>query len=305
MDIRHLRYFVAVAELGNVSRAAERLHVSQPPLSHQLRQLEEELGVELFVRTHRGMTLTRAGDVLLPEARDILFKADSLKRTLKLSGSDMVGFIRIGFVSSAVDLILPKLIPVLRANYPGIELFVKEMSATAQVQAIKSAQIDVGIARLPIASSQISVATEIDDQLCLAIPADHPLAISGPINLIDAKSESFVSFDRRDAPAYFDRVTSLCSDAGFSANIQYQAGTIYSMLAMVSSGLGVSIVPSTSILLRSHGIRYRRIQSTKTSGPLALIHLNNDQNPMIKVLSFFVAPIFSNLLATATELLDS
>jgi len=297
MELRHLRYFVAVVEIGSFSKAAQVLYVAQPALSLQIQQLENELGARLLARSSRGVTPTAAGKALLPEARSILRHAGLLARIVGAVDERASGVIRIGFVPSSTHTVLPRLITKLRSKLPGVNLIVREMSTAAQCAALLNGNIDLGIARPPIARAGIAIAAHIAEPFCLAVAAHSPLASVAHIDLAMLGEEPFIGFSRADAPAYYDQIISLCINNGFSPKLEYEAGTVYTMLDMVASGLGIAIVPISSILLRQHGFVLKSLNASASvaTTSLALLRLRREDVPLISRVAHEVAASLSEL----------
>jgi DNA-binding transcriptional LysR family regulator len=295
MELRHLRYFVAVAELGSVSRAAEKLFIAQPPLSTQIKQLEDEIGVKLLVRYPRGVRLTDAGSAFLTEAKDLLARSERAKRLARHSNAATGGVVRIGYVPSAGHAALPRMLRRIREIRPDAEIDVAELITPQQVHALGSGEIDLGLARAPITSGRVVAVAELDDPFCLALPVGHALAGSGPIDLRTAAHCTFISSARQRAPAYYDQALGLCSDAGFSPHMRYEAGTIYGVLNLVGAGLGVAIVPASAIMLDPKGCTLRLLANPTRAGALACIQLRGDPNPLSATLGGIATDIFADL----------
>ena len=295
MELRHLRYFVAVAELGSVSRAAEKLFIAQPPLSKQIKQLEDEVGVKLLLRYPRGVRLTEAGAAFLIEAKDLLARSERAKKAARHTNSLHGGAVRIGYVPSAGHVVLPRFLDELRRICPNAEIDVQEMITPQQVQALCAREIDVGLARAPVNFARIVVAAELEDPFCLALPSRHALSGSGPIDLRTAADCTFVSSARQRAPAYFDQALALCSDAGFSPKLRYEASTLYGVLALVGAGLGVAIVPSSAVMLAPKGFTLRPLSRPTRGGSLAFVQLRGDPNPFIATLAKLATAVFAEL----------
>lgn len=295
MELRHLRYFVAVAELGSVSRAAEKLFIAQPPLSTQIKQLEDEVGVKLLVRYPRGVRLTDAGSAFLVEAKDLLARSERAKRLARHSNAPTGGVVRMGYVPSAGHAVLPRMLRRIREVRPDAEIDVAELITPQQVHALSSGEIDLGLARAPITSGRVVAVAELDDPFCLAVPVGHALAGSGPIDLRAASNCTFISSARQRAPAYYDQALGLCSDAGFSPHMRYEAGTIYGVLNLVGAGLGVAIVPASAVMLEPKGCALRLLANPTRAGALACIQLRGDPNPLSAMLGGIATDIFADL----------
>jgi len=295
LELRHLRYFVAVAELGSVSRAAESLFIAQPPLSMQIKQLEEELGVPLLLRYARGVRLTAAGTVFLEQAKELLARAERAKQLARRQDSVAAGLARIGFVPSAGHTVVPRLVRRLRSIRPECEIDVREMVTARQSQALLDGEIDIGLLRPPITSSRLTIASELSDPFCLAIPDGHALTGSGPIDLRSTAREIFVGFTRQCGPAFYDQTLGLCTDVGFSPNLRYEASTLYGVLDLVSAGLGIAIVPASSSTLAPTGFVLRILNRPTRAGCLALAQSRGDPNPMLSTLSELTSAVFDEL----------
>lgn len=292
MELRHLRYFVAVAETGSLSQAAEKLFIAQPPLSVQIRQLEEAVGAPLFTRHPRGVRLTAAGAALLPEARDLLARAGRLQSFGNAAQQALS--LSLGFVPSASTTVLPDLVRPLRRAHPQLQLQLKEMITSEQVHAIVAGQIDAGLARTPARHPRLTVACELADPFCLVLPADHRRTGTGPVNLRDFAEADFVAFTRHRGPAYFDQSVYLCSQAGFSPRIRYEASTVHGVLDLVGAGLGVALIPASTSLLAQDGVRLRSLQRHAGRETLALVR-RKEGGVLLAEVETLVAAIFATL----------
>ncbi len=262
-DLRQLRYFVAVAEAGHVGRAAERLHLSQPPLSRQIRQLEAHLGVSLFHRHARGMSLTDAGQRLLRDARGVLAAADAAASAAQRTARGELGRLRLGFVSTALYSILPALVRRLGERLPEVALELRELTAEQQFQALASGRLDAGIvicADPPMSLERLPLLAE---PLLACLPAHHPLAEPAetkPLPLAALREEPFILFPRSQAPTLHDRILALCQQAGFALRLGQQGVQMQTIVGLVSAGLGVALVPTSMAGLRRPGVCYRAIE---------------------------------------------
>jgi DNA-binding transcriptional LysR family regulator len=290
MELRHLRYFVAVAEAGNLSRAAEKLFVAQPPLSLQIRQLEEELGGPLFTRHPKGMRLTPAGDALLPEARDLLERAARLKQDGGRTAEART--LALGYVPSAGSTVVPDLVRTMRNTHPSIEFRLHEMISDEQREALIGGRIDAGLARGGGRHSRMQVAAALPDPFCLAMSSTKAKGLRSTIPLGDYAADSFIAFTRHRGPAYFDRAIRLCGDAGFSPRIQYEASTLHGVLALVSADLGVALVPESAALLQVPGVALRRLQRAPRDEVLSLLMRRHETRPLLQELVVGVNSLF-------------
>lgn len=293
MELRHLRYFVAVAEAGSLSRAAEKLFIAQPPLSLQIRQFEDEIGAALFNRHPKGMKLTPAGEALLPNARDLLDRAAGLADAArKAAGS---GTLTLGFVPSASSTVIPGLVRRLRAAHPGVELRLAEMISDEQHEALVAGRIDGGIARTKAQHPHVRQACGLADPFCLAVHAARARSMPDVVNLRSLAAEPFVAFTRHRGPAYFDRAIRLCGDAGFSPRIRYEASTLHGVLDLVGAELGVALVPASANLLGVRNVALRRLRQRSHGDMLTLLTRRGDARPLLAGLTEAVDSIFAEL----------
>ena len=295
MELRHLRYFAAVAETGNLSRAAEKLFIAQPPLSLQIRQLEDEFGVALFTRHPKGVRLTAAGESLLPEARHLLERAAHLADAARNAGRGPGGTIGLGYVPSASSTVLPELVRRLRKLQPTLRLQLRELISDEQNEALVAGHIDAGIARTVARHARVTVACQIDDPFCLALPSAAARSLAATVDLRAFAEHDFVAFTRHRGPAYFDRSIHVCSQAGFSPRIRYEASTVHGVLDLVSAGLGVALVPASSALLGVKGVRLQALRRRGAGEVLALLRRKTDANPLLPALVQVVGSIFEGL----------
>lgn len=257
MEIRQLNLFVAVAEELHFGRAANRMHMAQPPLSQQIRQLEKELGVDLFVRTTRSVTLTSAGEALLMQAKKVLSAVTEAELAAKAGGSGEFGRVRVGFAGAATRHLLPKLAREVKSRHPNIELVLQgNLYANAAQEALAQGQIDFGFVRLPFNVPGLSYrAIEEETLLCL-LPADHELAAKKAIAVADLQDQPFVTFPR-DAGSTLRSITNkVCWDAGFNPKVVQEAPDSYTIHAMVAAGQGVSIALSSTANINQPGVLY-------------------------------------------------
>ncbi len=269
MELRHLRYFVAVAEERHFGRAAERLHMAQPPLSHQIRQLESEIGVELLHRTTRRVELTDAGAAYLARARDILGEVDEAGHIARRTAAGVVGHVSIGCVGSATYSLLPALSRGLTAELPGVDFaFRGEMLVPDQVEALRTGDIDVALLRTPIADSTLTTTRLRQDRLMAAVPADHPLARQRQVAPADLCDVDLIIHRADRRSVMYDIVLRMFHDAGVEPRIRHEVGETSTLVTLIAGGLGAAIVPEPVTALTLDGVAYREL-----SGPAALVDL--------------------------------
>jgi DNA-binding transcriptional LysR family regulator len=243
VDLRQLKYFVTVAEELSFVRAAQRLHMSQPPLSQHIKALEEELGVELLFRNKREVRLTDAGRVFLAESRDLLARAQAVThRTRQAAGGEQAE-LRVGMATSALFHVLPRLLERLADQLPGVRISVTDMNSEEQVRSLGVDKLDLGFIHARADLRGLQQLRVVTDTFALVLPAGHPMAARPDLALGDVQGEPMVAFSREHAPALFDALIASCQHEGFSPRIAHVARHPASLLQMVRLGLGVSIVP--------------------------------------------------------------
>jgi DNA-binding transcriptional LysR family regulator len=243
MNLNHLRAFVAVAESLSFSRAAERLHVSQPALSNQIKLLEEDLDARLFERDRRSVSLTAAGKDILDDAGRLLSAAEDIKQRVRRVSTGALGTLRIGFVASATADIVPRMAVAFRRNFPEVALELKNVPTVPQIDALRLRSLDVGIVRLPLREPDIEVLPLFSEPFAIVFSKQHRLHARQGVTVRDLEGEPFVCYSERLAPAFFQHWTGLCRKAGFTPRILQEVAEMETALALVSAGVGVAILP--------------------------------------------------------------
>jgi len=283
MDLRRLRYFVAVAEEGSFNRAAQRLHIAQPPLSNQIKQLEEELGVLLFERTSRGVRMTEAGDLLLEEARRIFVEVDQTVRIVRRVGHGEVGRLVLGFVPSASNEVLPPILRTFRQRFPEVELFLREMRPNRIVQLLHEKQIDAGFLYLPLEDASFNIECVSREPLVLALPEAHPLASESRVELQALAEEPFILPARYPMPGLYGQVTEACRQAGFTPNaVQKDVWLMQTIVGLVAGGIGVALVPASLRNLRRRGVVYKSVSGLSPTVELGMIWRRDGAGMVLK-----------------------
>lgn len=288
MELRHLRYFVAVAEERHITRAAERLGIQQPPLSQQIRALETELDVQLFRRQPRGVELTEAGRTLLADARAILAQVDHAVATTRRTARGEQGRIAVGFTSSApFHPFMPRVIRSFRDSAPRVALMLEEGGTSELVNALRQERLDVAFIRSPIPEAvgdetSLTVQPLLEEEMLVALPSGHRLAGASPLPLSALASETFVLYRRPTGPGLYDSIIAACHRAGFNAQVGQEAPRILSTLSLVAAGLGVSLVPESLQRLRVDGIAYRRLKGSPLKAPLNLAHRRHETSTAVR-----------------------
>jgi DNA-binding transcriptional LysR family regulator len=257
MELRHLKYFVAVAEEGHFGRAARRLFISQPPLSRQIRDLEEEVGVRLFERGRDRVRLTEAGRQFLEGARQTLVQADRTVALAKGAAEGKSGFLSIGYIPTGDLGVIPRVLLPFRKRYPKIELELRSLAVTPQIEELRRERIHLGFLRLPVHAPDLRIEHVHAEPLIVALQKGHPLARVSRVPLSRLASEDFLIFPRRLAPTYYDEIISFFRKAGFSPKIGHEVESLQTQLALVSAGLGFALLPASVREIRRNGVVYR------------------------------------------------
>ncbi|MEO8203020.1 MAG: LysR family transcriptional regulator [Betaproteobacteria bacterium] len=260
-DLRQLRQFVAVAEHLHFGRAAQALHISQPPLSRSIQDLEAKLGARLFERSRRKVELTPAGRWYLEEARQVLARLERASRAVAELAAGGAGSLRIGFVTIADYSVLPALLSRFKAAQPGVTLSLRELVTEAQLEALAAGDLDLGFVLPPLPGREVDSIAVNREPLVIALPARHPLAATqGPLGVRTLADEPFVMVPASLARGLSDVVLGLCTRAGFAPRIAQEAVQMQTVVSLVSSGLGVAIVPASLLNLRRSGVIYRAVR---------------------------------------------
>ncbi|MDR3517568.1 MAG: LysR family transcriptional regulator [Azospirillaceae bacterium] len=262
MDLRHLRYFVAVAEELHFGHAADRLHIAQPPLSQQIQALEQELGVRLLERTRRSVALTEAGRLFLDEARATLVQATRAAETARRAARGELGRLKIGFTPSCLfNGLMPTLLRRYRRAWPGIVLEMTETSTAEQVEQLGDGRIDIGFVRpaAPIPPGMVVIRILLREPLVAVLDGDHPLAGVDPIRMVALRDQPFVLHARRLGTGLYDTVMRLCANAGFTPRIAQEMHQMSTIVTLAAVGLGVAVAPRCMAALQVEGVCYREI----------------------------------------------
>ena len=283
MELRHLRYFQAVAEERHFSRAAERLHIAQPPLSQQIRQLETELGVTLLHRSTRRVELTAAGAAYLERVRAIIADVEDAAAEAQRVAAGLQGRLVIGCVGSASYSLLPAFARVLRDELPGLDVsFRGEMLVPDQVEALQAGRIDLALLRPPVDEPALRVSTLRRERLIVAVPEQHRLARGKRLRVTDLRDEDLIVHAARGRSVMHPVVTALCQEAGFQPRIRHEVEETSTLVTFVAAGLGVAVVPEPVAELRVPGVTYRPLNASNAGIDLAAAVRANDDSPALE-----------------------
>jgi DNA-binding transcriptional LysR family regulator len=297
MELRHLRYFVAVADEQSFTRAAERLHISQPPLSRQIQDLEEELGTPLFERGSRPLKLTEAGRFFYGHATRLLEQAAQAARATRRVAR-MERRLVIGFVGSTMYGAMPRLVRLFRAERPQTELSLVEMSTLDQLEALKAGRIDVGFGRLRLDDPGVKREVLREERLVVAIPIEHALAIpEQPIILAALANEDILVYPKTPRPSYADQVLALFRDQGLEPGAVHEVQEIQTALGLVAAGMGICVVPTGVSRLRPDEVVYRPLSDPQAVSPIVMSTRLHDQNDDLVLLRALIDRIYQEQAA--------
>ena len=284
MELRQLRYFTAVAEELSFSRAAVRMHISQPPLSRQIAALEAEIGVRLLERDKHKVALTDAGKAFLEETRKTLACADNAASIAIRAANGQVGRLSLGFGGSAAYTFLPTVLRTFRRQYPGVQLSLLNLPMTAQLDAILDGRIDMGMLMMPVLDDAITTALLMKDRVVVALPSGHALAARRTIRLAALASYGQVLFTRGGGLGYFSHVMGLCRKAGFVPRVVEETAPMESVIGLVAAGVGIALVPAMAQKLRIAEVVYRPISDSYASVQFAMAWRKDNASPALRAL---------------------
>jgi DNA-binding transcriptional LysR family regulator len=284
MELRHLRYFVAVAEELHFTRAAERLGIKQPPLSLQIRQLEQEIGTPLFHRLTRGVELTEAGTLLLDDAHRILDQVERTKTSVQTRARGETGRIHVGFAGATYfQPLVPDIIRSYRKTYPGVVLSPEQSNTPHLIAGLLSGAIDVAFVRPPLSDGEgLAVQPLVEEHMRIVLPAAHPRADSRSMPLSALAQETLILFPRRIGPGLHDSIIASCQRAGFSPALGQDAPQISSIVHLVAAGFGVSIVPQSIEQIHAEGVAYLRIDGDEPRAPIGLAYRKEEHSMAVR-----------------------
>ncbi|MEA3083578.1 MAG: LysR family transcriptional regulator, benzoate and cis,cis-muconate-responsive activator of ben [Paraburkholderia sp.] len=295
MELRQLRYFIAVAEEMNITRAANRLHMTQPPLSRQIQQIEESVGLPLFERGARPLRLTEAGRIFYAQARRLIDDADELA-PLTRRLAQLAERIVIGFVPSTLYRALPAVIRAFREAAPHIELSLIEMFTIEQLAALKGGRIDVGFGRLRFDDAQLAREVLVEERMIAALPQDHPLARQKkPLTLAALAHETLIVYPSTPRPSYADQQLSAMHDHALEPKAIHEVRELQTALGLVAAQVGVCLVPESVEGLRAHGVVYRPVPTANIASPIIMSRRLQDESPATTLLCSLARELFKRV----------
>lgn len=281
MELRHLRSFVAVADELHFTRAAERLQIAQSPLSQHIQRLERELGCALFERNRRKVALTDAGREMLDHARIAIDQADRAAAAARAVAAGHQGHLGIGLLASAALELLPRIIPPFAAAAPDAQLSFVEGNSREHLDALRARRIDVAFIRPPADAPDLHVERIWTEPIIAALPATHPLAGTPRLRLADLRADNLITFPPDSAPDFHQALMDACRKAGFEPRIRQQALAMPMLVALVSAGLGVALLPRSMRQLTLAGVAYHDLTDVAARAEIALVHRAGDQRPLL------------------------
>ncbi len=293
-----MHYFIAVAEELHFSRAAERLHIAQPPLSQQIRDLEEELGVKLFERTKRRVELTTAGRAFLEEARQALQHVDKAAKAAQRASRGDIGRLIVGFNSSATYGVLPRILKVFREHCPDVELVLHELTTSQQLEYLHHSKIDLGLLYLPVDDDDLCFLSVLKEPLLIAIPDTHSLVTQPQISIHSLKGESFILPTHDLGAGLYSKIVSFFQQTGFTPKVGQEAILLQTVISLVAGGVGVALVPASLQNLQTRGVTYKPLQELTPEIEIALTWRRNDLSPVLQKFLNLVRKLKSSNLLT-------
>jgi DNA-binding transcriptional LysR family regulator len=275
MELRHLRYFVAVAEELHFGRAAEHLHIVQPALSKQISALEKELGVRLFERTKRRVELTAAGEALFADAVNVLSQVEMAAGRARSVGLGESGVLVVGFIPPALNSVLSTALRTFRQRFPDVRLVVRESTNRSAVEGVLAGRMHISFVRMPFDDRGLPHEMVYEEPVIVALPAEHPLAALDPVPMGALRDEAFVMIPRAQEPELHDYYVALCQDAGFSPRIVHEVNATLVAVGLVATGVGIAFVPSSTRVVVRSGVAYRSLRDPMPRLRLATVWRKN------------------------------
>ncbi|ESA35986.1 family transcriptional regulator [Leptolyngbya sp. Heron Island J] len=280
IELRHLRYFVAVAQTLHFGRAAERLGITQPVLSDQIRRLETLLGVQLLYRTKRVVQLTEPGRIFLADVLQVLAQTDTAIATVRRAAQGKFGKLVIGYTGPALYTVLPEIVRTFRDRNPNVELTLQENCTPQQEAALLADEIQVGFLHPPI-DAPVKLQTVLQEPLIVALPENHPLAARSTLSINDLAYESFILFPRTVGPHLYGQILSLCTQAGFTPKVVQEVTPQPTMVGLVAAGIGIAFVATSMQKISRPGVVYRKLQEETPILQLAMAWKDDQKSPVL------------------------
>lgn len=282
VELRHYAYFLAVAEELHFRKAAEKLYISQPGLSRQIKQMEELLGAQLFVRDKKKVSLTPAGHYLKQRGALLFQEIHATKRQLQLIGAGDTGEVRIGFLGSAMQHVIPELLLRLKDRFPKIKTSLGERSNMDQVAAILKDELDMGFVRLAQVPAALEMHTVYEDTFSLVLPESYPMLTTDYKGMERFADDDFILFPREYSPHYYDTILGICADAGFKPKVSHQSVHAQTIFKLVENNLGIAIVPTALQAGFQMRVKFVELKDVSQRASLSVIWKKDNPNPVLK-----------------------
>lgn len=282
LELRHLRYFVAVAEDLHFRKAAERLFISQPGLSRQIKQMEIDLGIKLFERHNRKVELTKAGNYLKTEITQYLKGLDAIFNQAKLLNEGIDGDLKFGYVGSAMQKIIPELLLKFRSINPKAQFSLKEQDNQKQIDNLLTQDIDIGFVRLERVPRNLEIKPILKENFCLVLPENHPINNTNFKSLKQFKNDAFILFDSKYSTSYYEKVMQIFDDNGFAPIISHNTIHASSIYKLVENNFGISIVPKSLQTKNMNGVKFIELKNTSQKTVLSVVWNKKNRNPILK-----------------------
>lgn len=284
MELRHLRFVVTLSEELHFGKAAARLNISQPPFSRQIRQLEDELGVELFRRTRRQVEMTEAGRMFVAQARQILADTEEAKHLMLEARESATTQLAVGFPRSYAGVVV-EILRTFGARYPNVRIALRSWSTAEQLRALRSGEIQVAFLRLPVVDSTLKIDVIVREPMIVALPECNRFASRKRVRLQSLSDETHIMFPREMNPGHYDFLLNLCKSAGFAARIAPEADNTYTALALVAAGLGVSLLPASARQVGWKGVVFKDLEPPVPWTEMAIAYTRESSRSLSAFLS--------------------
>lgn len=281
MELRHLRYFTAVADTLNFHRAAEILHVAQPALSSQIKSLEEELNVQLFIRNTRSVNLTHAGRVFLEEARTVLSAANQAEKRARHADQGLVGTLRVGIIAPTANAWLAKILRCFHQKFPGVQLSLFDLTSTEQIHRLRAGELDAGLLRPPVGFAELDSMHVEESSQILAMPAGHRLSRKEKLTWADFDGEGLVMMDPRVQHGYYDSFLAECAKVGATPRAVQYAHDIQTKMWLISAGFGIAPTTATLAQVKRPGLIFRPLPKGLPKVETVLVWRKQDDSPIL------------------------
>lgn len=282
LELRHLNYFLAVANELHFRKAAEKLFISQPGLSRQIRQMEDILETQLFERNKKKVSLTPAGHYLKKEVEFVFNHLENVERQLKLVGDGNSGELRIGFLGSAMQQIIPDLLLKIKDNYPKVKTSLEELSNFAQVEGVLNDQLDMGFVRVSRVPNTLHMKTVFRDTFSLVLPERYPMLTREFEGMHQFINDEFILFSQTYSPLYYDTIMSICQDAGFAPKVSHKSVHAHTIFKLVENHMGIAIVPTALQNGFKMRVKFIELKNIPQRAELSVIWKKEHTNPVLK-----------------------